>query len=86
MRASRIRNDDIGELLEEVLRKDKLDTEFGIKDGVNYSDDANIDQEKRLLYFPFRGGKDDIRLVILLLYIILAEIAWLCYTIISMII
>ena len=41
--ALRIRNDDIDKLLEKMFRRDEFDTEFGIKDGVNYSDDTNGD-------------------------------------------
>ena len=38
-----IRNDNIDKLLEEIFRRDKFDTDFGIKDGVDYSEDANKD-------------------------------------------
>ena len=41
MGALRIRNDDIDELLEEIRRRDKFGTEFGIKDSVEYSEDVN---------------------------------------------
>ena len=37
----KIRNNDTVELLEEIFRKDKFDTGFGIEDDVNYSEDTN---------------------------------------------
>ena len=39
--ALRIRNDDIDELLEKIIRRNKFDTEFGIEDDVDYSEDPN---------------------------------------------
>ena len=45
LEASRIRIDDIDELLEELLRRDKFDTEFGVEDGVDYSRDLEIEKE-----------------------------------------
>ena len=39
-----IRNDDIDELLEEILKKDKLYTEFGIEHGIDYSVHTNRDR------------------------------------------
>ena len=38
-----IRNDDIDELLEEIFRRDKFDTEFAIEDGVDYRENTNGD-------------------------------------------
>ena len=37
----RIRNDNIDELLEEILRRDKFDAEFEIEDGIDNSEDVN---------------------------------------------
>ena len=37
----RIRNDNIDELLEEILRRDKFDAEFEIEDGIDKSEDVN---------------------------------------------
>ena len=36
--ALRIKNDDINELLEEIFRRDKCDTELGIEYSVDYSE------------------------------------------------
>ena len=41
--ALRIRNDDIDEPLEEILRRVIFDTAFGIEDGIDYSDDMDRD-------------------------------------------
>ena len=45
----RIRNDDIDELLQELFRRDKFDTEFGIEDDVEYSENTNKDYEWKLI-------------------------------------
>ena len=37
----RIRNNNIDELLEEILRGDKFDAEFEIEDGIDNSEDVN---------------------------------------------
>ena len=49
LKALRIRNDDIDELLEEKLRRDKVDIDFGIEDGIDYSENANEDKEGRVM-------------------------------------
>ena len=41
--ALRIRNNGKDELLKEMLRRDKFDTEFGMEDDVGYSEDFNGD-------------------------------------------
>ena len=44
-----IRNDDIDELLEERLRRDKFATEFGIEDDIDYSEDTNGYYEEKVV-------------------------------------
>ena len=44
-----IRNDDIDELLEEIFRKYKFDTEFGIEDGVDYSENSNRGKKEKVM-------------------------------------
>ena len=49
MKALRIRNDDIDELLEGKLRRDKVDIDFGIEDGIDYSENDNENKEGRAM-------------------------------------
>ena len=49
MKALRIRNDDIDELLEGKLRRDKVDIDFGIEDGIYYSENDNENKEERAM-------------------------------------
>ena len=44
-----IRNNDIDELLEEIFRKYKFDTEFGIEDGVDYSENSNRGKKEKVM-------------------------------------
>ena len=44
-----IRNDDIDELLEEIFRRYKFDTEFGIEDGVDYSENSNRGKKEKVM-------------------------------------
>ena len=41
--ALRIRNNDKDELLKEIFRRDKFDTEFVMEEDVSYSEDCNGD-------------------------------------------
>ena len=49
LRSLKIRNDDIYELLEETLRRDKFDTKFWIVDGVDNNKDTNEEWEGKVV-------------------------------------